>query len=190
MVSYSLQAWRSWIWKSLLVCLLACSGSVQVLGRDMPQPLDLREVAMDTVEALWKRGTAYRWGGDDPMDGVDCSGLVIEGLRSAGILERDGDWTADQLYNVVFKSRTRYDRSTQLRRGMLVFWKNPLGKVRHVEMVWAVYPESGGMRVLTIGASGGGSSTTSKEAATAQNAYVKVRPLAPNWSAAVDPFGS
>jgi len=26
--------------------------------------------------------------------GFDCSGLVIEGLRSAGLLPRTGDWTA------------------------------------------------------------------------------------------------
>jgi len=31
--------------------------------------------------------TFYLWGGDDPLAGFDCSGFVIEILKSVGILE-------------------------------------------------------------------------------------------------------
>ena len=41
-------------------------------------------------------GTFYTWGGDDPS-GFDCSGLVIECLKSIGVLPRSGDWTANTL---------------------------------------------------------------------------------------------
>ena len=123
----------------------------------------------------------YRWGGDDPLDGVDCSGLVLEGLKAVGIVPRELDTTADGLLNVTFKSATRVTDPHQLRPGMLVFWGVP---IRHVEIVWQVFPD----RVLTIGASGGGSATVDRAAAVQQNAYVKIRRVTPGWLAAVDPF--
>ncbi|MDD5426576.1 MAG: NlpC/P60 family protein, partial [candidate division Zixibacteria bacterium] len=46
--------------------------------------------------ALAYLGTPYIWGGDDPS-GFDCSGFVIECLKSAGILEEAEDYSADGL---------------------------------------------------------------------------------------------
>lgn len=148
----------------------------------MPQPESVREAAFYIWEGYLN--TPYRWGGSDPIDGVDCSGLVLAGLQGVGILPRAKDWTAHDLLHDVFADRPHYAPGKSLRRGMLVFWKNPAGKIRHVEIVWAVYADS----VLTIGASGGDSRTTSREAAAAQDAFVQIKPLPPNWVAAVDPF--
>ncbi|MFC1535727.1 NlpC/P60 family protein, partial [Candidatus Neomarinimicrobiota bacterium] len=36
-------------------------------------------------------GLPYLWGGDDAVAGYDCSGLVIEILKSVGLLQRSGD---------------------------------------------------------------------------------------------------
>lgn len=124
-------------------------------------------------------GRPYRWGGDDPMSGFDCSGLVVECLKSVGLLPRAGDWTAQGL-------RTRFaDREVQGPfSGCLVFWLLPSGKAMHVEI--CLNDE------LAIGASGGGSKTITNQDAINQNAYIKVRPIASRGGnkVFVDPFGS
>jgi hypothetical protein len=141
-----------------------------------------RDIALDI--AVRFLGTPYIWGGNDPMRGFDCSGFVIEILKSVGVLPRAGDWTADGLLG-----RFQAHRTTSLLDlvpGMLVFWARPDGGMRHVEMVYAIPPEC--VTPLTIGASGGGSSTLSLGDAVAQDAYIKIRPIAPGWKIAADPF--
>lgn len=144
-------------------------------------PDSVREAAFFVWERLLN--VPYLWGGDDPLAGVDCSGLVLEGLKSVGIVPRESDSTADQLLTVVFKDKPRQMR---LQRGMLVFYGTP---AHHVEIVWAVIERETLERVtLTIGASGGGSKTVDRAEAVRANAYVKIRRITPNWIAAVDPF--
>jgi len=133
----------------------------------------LREIAEKVAWSL--HGLPYRWGGDDPMTGFDCSGLVVEILKSVGVLPRNGDWTAAGLYSR-FAPLGKVEEPDS---GCLVFWGNDR-KITHVE-----YCIGNG---LTIGASGGGSATTSDSAAAAQNAYVKVRPIRDPYKYIVDPF--
>ena len=124
-------------------------------------------------------GMPYRWGGDDTIAGFDCSGFVIELLKSVGILPRSGDWTAHGLYNI-FKGK----KVLSPKEGCLVFYTKHNVKderrINHVEYVWK--------KGLTIGASGGGSKTITKEDAIKQNAYIKARPLRRPYFAIVDPF--
>jgi len=136
------------------------------------------ELALAIAERLLFQ--PYLWGGNDPVAGFDCSGMVIEILKSAGVLPRDGDWTAEEL-----RQRFVPRRSHDLTPGTLVFYR-PAGATAasHVEMVYAVI----GGQAYTIGASGGGSSTTSLQAAVAQDAYVKIRPARAGWFDAVNPF--
>lgn len=141
-----------------------------------------RAGALWVWESLYR--LPYRWRGDDPMEGFDCSGLVVEGLKSVGVLARDGDWTAAQLakmFKVVAEAAWQ--------PGCLVFWNRtkPDGiiYIGHVEILWSRLE---GGPWLTIGASGGGSATTDDAKASAANAYVKVRPVAQDWKIVVDPF--
>jgi len=108
-------------------------------------------------------GKPYIWGGDNP-EGFDCSGLVIECLKSVGVLPRKGDWTAEGLYQLC-KPVPNLPNS-----GELVFWADESGKHIHVEIVLG-----GG---LSIGASGGGSWALNPEEAYHKGAYIKVRPIA------------
>ena len=131
----------------------------------------------DVAFFAWERCLyePYRWGGDDPVWGFDCSGLVIEGLKAAGRFPRDADDTAAGL-------ATRYPASALLKPGDLLFWGAP--KITHVEIVWSVVDG----QPYTIGASGGGSATRTAEDAARFNAYVKIRPAREGWVKAVDPF--
>lgn len=108
-------------------------------------------------------GTFYSWGGDSPS-GFDCSGLVIECLKSVGALPRKGDWTAAALYH-------RFPiKPANGKAGDLVFWANQKGgKIIHVEI--CINGD------LAIGASGGGSRTRTRQDAINHNAFIKIRPI-------------
>lgn len=146
----------------------------------MPKFESKRDIALWYAEKFI--GLPYIWGGDDPIKGFDCSGLVIEVNRGAGNLPPAGDWSADALAKVVWKNKKRL-LIGEIIPGCCLFWADATGKIFHVEIVLTVL----GMEVFTIGASGGGSATPDAEAASAQNAYVKVRKRT-GWAIALDPF--
>lgn len=132
-----------------------------------------REIALLTAKAYL--GKPYLWGGDDPMAGFDCSGFIIECLKSAGILARSGDWTAAQLQQMFLSNPMSKDPY----EGCLVFWGNP---IIHVEFCLD--------ETFSIGASGGGSGTLTEKDAIDQNAYIKIRPFRTRqgYAGYVDPF--
>jgi len=142
-----------------------------------------RELFMYVVES-WL-GHWYSWGGDGPA-GTDCSGLVVEGFKAIGIMARKSDNTAKGIYNTL--ARTGRSMSKPGPRGSLVFWcKNGDGSgIYHVEVVFAKI----GQTVYTIGASGGGSKTVTKEDAIRDNAFVKIRPMTERGATLLfaDPF--
>lgn len=120
-----------------------------------------RLLAIKVAESLlW---TPYRWGGDDPMMGVDCSGFWMEILWTLGIARVKDDYSASSLFNLMVPTN-----SPEV--GDAIFWANDEDKIVHVEMIYSVVLN------LSIGASGGGPSTIDGEAAAQQNAYVKIRP--------------
>ena len=131
---------------------------------------------MDVARAAWwsHMGEPYRWGGDDPLAGVDCSGLAIEGLKACGLFPRDADMRAVDLAK-------KYPATELVLPNCLIFWGNP---IYHVEIVWTII----GNTIITLGASGGGSKTLTLEDAIKQNAYVKLRPARTGWVTVVDPF--
>jgi len=119
-----------------------------------------RELA--TKIAWLHYGTFYSWGGDDPS-GFDCSGFIVEILKSVGLLPRKSDLTAAGLHD-------RFVEVSNPEEGALVFFKSITGKIVHVEYCLDDY--------YMIGASGGGSRTKTKEDAIRDNAFIKVRPIA------------
>jgi cell wall-associated NlpC family hydrolase len=123
-------------------------------------------------------GTPYRWGGDDPMAGFDCSGFIVEILTAVGIVPHKYDATAGGLAD-----RFRDRRIDKPRAGAFVVWYDAAGNATHTEFLIDEFH--------TIGASGGGSGTIDNAAAIAANAFVKIRPVGYRGSnyRIFDPFG-
>lgn len=113
--------------------------------------------------ALSHLGLPYRWGGDDPLQGYDCSGLVVELLKSTGILPHKFDTTAQGLYN-----KYEADRVKVPQFGALAFYGSK-GKITHVSFCLS--------KTECIEAGGGGSRTKTPEDAAKHNAYIRIRPI-------------
>lgn len=121
---------------------------------------DPREIFVWT--ALQYHGHFYSWGGDDPS-AFDCSGLAVECGKSSGALPRKRDFTANDLWH-------RWPRVPVPAFGRLVFYGGSgTGIATHVEI--CLSPE------FSIGASGGGSKTKTREDAIRDNAFIKIRPI-------------
>ncbi len=109
-------------------------------------------------------GTHYLWGGNNPLTGMDCSGLVLELLRSIGAWGKIDD-TAQGIYGTFggMKAKSNYAF------GDILYFGKSTTQITHVTMSLG----SG----LMIEAGAGGSTTTSKDAAAKQSAFVRVRPI-------------
>ena len=104
------------------------------------------------------------------MAGFDCSGFIVEILQSVGVIPRGRDYTAHGLWELFSAQRCGLPDAEDPYEGCLVFWSQfPATPATHVEMCLN--------GKLSIGASGGGSSTKDLAAAVAANAYIKVRPF-------------
>lgn len=121
----------------------------------------MRKTAIDIAWKLY--GTPYVWGGDDPT-GFDCSGFVVEILKSVNRLPHRGDWTAQMIYNEFSHLPSRH-----IHEGCLVFYGKSVSKITHI-----MFALNGN---LVIGATGGGSRTKTPEDAARQNAFIKIRPV-------------
>jgi len=135
-----------------------------------------RELAL---KYLWVwLGTQYSFGGNDSLEGFDCSGIVIEVLQSVGILPHKFDDTAHGLY---LKYKDNLVEGDDIRPGCLVFWFRD-GRARHVMMIHS--------HGYVIGACGGGKETKTKKDAIRDDAFVKMRPISYNGDSykVYDPF--
>jgi cell wall-associated NlpC family hydrolase len=144
---------------------------------------DTRSVEIATKVALSFLGLPYKWGGDDPLVGFDCSGFIIEILKSVGYLPRSGDWRAQDLYN-----RFNQNSFSVAEEGCLVFWHNNISTLPPYNIIHVEYCLG---RELSIGASGGGGSTMTEADAVEQNAYIKIRPFRSRQNLVnnfIDPF--
>ena len=120
-------------------------------------------------------GTPYIWGGDDPF-GFDCSGLVVESLKSVGLLKEYDDFTADGLYR-----KYKSFEIEKPKKGVLVFYLED-NHAFHVGICLDKY--------FYISAAGGNSKTLSEKNSYKQNAFVKIRPI-DNYKSKIiylDPF--
>lgn len=127
----------------------------------MEQTIVARKWLVQT--ALAYLGAPYVWGGDDPS-GFDCSGFVLECLKSAGVIGEHEDYTADSLMRIFVSHSVK-----EPCEGALLFTLNDKGTATHVVICLDQY--------FQIGASGGTSKTADVKASWRDNAFVKIRPI-------------
>ena len=108
-------------------------------------------------------GLPYRWGGDDPIKGFDCSGLCIELLQASGLWPRGQDASA-QILNNHFRSNGIIGKKG---KGSLAFY----GKSQITHIAFHL------TRYHVIEAGSGGSTTLTLDDAEKQNAYIRIRPF-------------
>jgi cell wall-associated NlpC family hydrolase len=104
----------------------------------------------------------YRWGGDNPVTGLDCSGLVQMILASVG-MDPTGDQTAQGLYDVFEKTGSLGVYGP----GSLVFFGESVLKITHIAFCLDSY--------LMIEAGGGDHTVKSISDAVTKNAFVRMR---------------
>lgn len=124
-----------------------------------------RELFIDIALQFLK--IPYKWGGDDTIEGFDCSGFAQELLASVGI-DPVGDQTAQALFEH-FKDKSVTGKHNTHDVGALIFFGKNLNRITHVGI--AISDDT------MIEAGGGGSKTTNSKAAADHNAYIRVRSI-------------
>lgn len=120
--------------------------------------------------ALTYVGVPYFWGGSSPMRGFDCSGLVVELLKSVGCIGGSSDYTSQGLHGLAIKRGVAKLDTTKIHKADILFFGSSPNKVTHVAI--ALTP------LLMVEAGGGNSSTTNINRAIEQSAFVRIRPIA------------
>lgn len=116
-------------------------------------------------------GLPYRWGGDDSIDGFDCSGFLQELLAAVG-MDPPGDQTAFQLYEHL----RDHGEKCQPKQGGIVFFGKIDPETKSIKSVSHVGFCIDGKHMLEAG--GGDSKTITRADAAKQNAYIRIRPIA------------
>jgi len=115
-------------------------------------------------------GRPYKWGGNHPSEGLDCSGLVCEGLKSVGFLKTREDLTSQQIYERL--QDVPYALSTDRRMvkgGEIIFFGKSADKITHIAVAINAWQ--------MIEAGGGDSRVKTVEDAIKRNASVRIRPI-------------
>lgn len=116
-----------------------------------------------TREAFQYIGIPYKWGGSNPMEGFDCSGLIQWLLKSVG-MDPPGDQTAQALFDH-FQGKGNFIHPGKA--GALCFYGASIASITHIAIMISPYQ--------VIEAGGGDHTTVSQAVAEKQSACVRVR---------------
>lgn len=125
----------------------------------------MKEVML--MYAISMLGTPYRWAGDNPLEGLDCSGYLGECLRSVGLAPRE-DRTAQGYYYYLSKELEAPLSISPMRGDILFFGPNE-NHITHTAIAIDPYH--------MIESGGGNETTTTREAAAKKGAMVRIRPI-------------
>ena len=106
----------------------------------------------------------YKWGGNSPIFGYDCSGFIQEVLKSVG-LDPAGDQSAQALYDHLSKKSI----SKKASAGCIAFFGESVHRITHVALVIN--------DTQMIEAGGGGAEVTGIHIADSKSAFIRIRLL-------------
>ena len=137
--------------------------------------LDSKEIVLQSL-LNYVGKVSYKYGGRNPLEGIDCSQLVVLFCRSLGLIGYKEDYNAQAFFE---KYKDKEVQSPS--RYCFVFWGNDLNK-NHIGIM--LNDE------LFLGVEGGNSSTTNRMKAVSQDAYVKIMPISYRKGSPyfIDPF--
>lgn len=69
----------------------------------------------------------YLWGGQNPLTGFDCSGLVVYLLRAARLINVHADYTAFGLFELL----KRWECTTERKLGAVAFYGESMNLIKH-----------------------------------------------------------
>ena len=118
--------------------------------------------------ALQFAGTPYKWGGENPISGWDCSGFVKHLLQVFGVFPQNFDTTAQGIYNKLLRREGCIDGIAIL--GSVSFYGKNQTSITHCMMCLDSH--------VCIGACGGGRTTKTKAIADKKNAFIQIKPIA------------
>ena len=141
----------------------------------------MRELFVKIIRSVI--GRPYKWGGQSPETGFDCSGLIIWGLNQVNI--KVPDMTVLDIYRHFGNNEISIRICSP---GSLLFYGKTHMTINHVMVVLDRWDDE----YFTIcGARGGNSKTINNRKAYDRSAYVDVckgNYWQPNLRVAVDPF--
>jgi cell wall-associated NlpC family hydrolase len=111
-------------------------------------------------------GVPYVYGGNNPLEGLDCSGFVCWVLKAFGYITYHEDLSAQGLYNRFSKSGTFVD---DIEPGCLLFFGHNKSEITHVAIAL------GDNRMIESG--GGDQKCLTKYSAAHAGAMVRESPL-------------
>ncbi len=112
-------------------------------------------------------GVPYKYGGNNPISGFDCSGYVSDILKASGVIHYNVDLSAQNLYDM-FRTPKLGSILSHPQAGAISFY----GSNHHVTHVAFCVSNT-----MMLEAGGGDESVISKEEAILRGAYVKLRPI-------------
>ena len=125
----------------------------------------LKAYAISLLGTRYLFGTA-KGGGDDPINGFDCSGFGCEWGRAAGLFPYNFRTSAQGLYETLIVNSPLHDEPEL---GDYVFFGKSFEQISHVGIALDDF--------TMVEAGGGDASTITDEIASLKNAFVRLRPI-------------
>ena len=104
---------------------------------------------LSTLIAMENLGVPYIWGGNEPMKGLDCSGLLQVILRKLGTIEDKIDRTAQGLFSFLI---TKLALSCNPKEGCVLFFGDDTEHITHVALAvsdeWMIEAAHGGPAMI------------------------------------------